>query len=249
MSVVPHPVRRPAPEAEPARNQRLGGQVAIALAVALVGFLLAVQLGTPGGAIGQRLAIEREADLVRILSDLSGRSDRLLEQIVELRVQLASAAGSAAQEEILIENARGELDALRVLLGIVPVEGEGIVITIEDPIASVGPDVIVDTLQELRDAGAEAIEINRVRVVASTAIAGETGALRAGGTPISAPYRIRAIGAQETLAEAMRIPGGVADSIRSRAGATILIEPEDRIRISSLHRVPTFTYARPVDRR
>lgn len=249
MSVLQHPARRDEPG--PGRRPRAAGHVAMAITVALVGFLLATQLRSvpPSGAIGERLAIERETDLVRILSDLSARSDQLLEEIIELRVQLAAAAGSAAQDEILIENARGELRSLQILLGIVPVEGQGIVITIRDPLRSVGAEVLVDTIQELRDAGAEALELNGVRVVASTAIAGTPGDLAAGGEPIAPPFRIAAVGARQTLAEAMRIPGGIADSIRSRPGAAIDIAERETVRITSLHRIPTFTYARPSDRR
>lgn len=241
---------RAVPRGAPRTAARRGrpGHVAIAMTVALLGFLFATQLRVEEG-IGERLAIEREEDLARILADLSSRSDQLLEEIVDLRVQLAEAAGSAEQEEVLIRNARGELEAIQVLLGTVPVQGEGIAVTIADPASAVGPEAIVDVLQELRDAGAEAIEVNRVRVVASTALGGPAGDLRIGGRPIRAPYRIFAIGGASTLAEAMRIPGGVVDSISSRDGAAIDIGRRSRIRIASLQALPRFTYARPSERR
>lgn len=231
-----------------ARLRPRAGQAAIAFTVALLGFLLATQLQVREG-IGQRLAIEREEDLARILADLSTRSDQLAEEIVELRIQLAAAAGSAEQEQVLLDNSRRELDAIQILLGAVPVDGEGVLVLIDDPLGSVGPDALVDVLQELRDAGAEAIEIDGVRAVASTAVAGRPRALRLGGHRIRTPYRVVAIGGGTTLAEALRIPGGVVDSIEAHAGATIRVSPRERIRIASLQRVPTFTYARPSERR
>lgn len=236
-----------APTPRPAR-MGAGGHVAIALAVALLGFLLATQLRVQE-SLGERLAIERESDLARILSDLTARSDALLEEIVELRVRLAETRGSAAQEEVLLRNAREELDAVRILLGAVAVEGEGVTITIDDPDAALGPDVLLDVIQELRDAGAEAIEVNRVRVVAQTSFSGEPGAVRAGDRPLRRPYLVRAIGARATLAEAMRIPGGVVDSIESRPGASVRVREVARLRIAALHRPRPFSYARATTRR
>jgi uncharacterized protein YlxW (UPF0749 family) len=232
----------------PTVASRWRGQAAIAVAVALVGFLLAVQLRTQQ-SLGQRLGVEREADLAQLLSDLGQRSDQVLEQIVDLRVRLATQAGSAQQERVLLENARGQLAGLEVLLGLVPVRGPGVVLTITDPQGTVGPEVLLDAVQELRDAGAEAIDIDGRRVVAQTAVAGEAGGLVVGGRRVRAPYRVVAIGDPETLAEAMRIPGGVVDAVTSRPGAAVRVVESRLLRISSLHAPPRLTYARPVQRR
>ena len=218
------------------------GQIALALVVAVVGFLLVTQFRETR-SLETRLAVEREADLTQLLSDLSDRSDQLQEEITDLRLRLATAASASEREKVLIESARQELDGLRILLGIVPVVGEGIEITISDPDSQVGPDLLVDTIQELRDAGAEAIEVNGRRVVASTAFTGAPGALRVDGQAVSASLRIIAIGARDTLGEALRIAGGVEDTVLARRGASIRIVPRTRIRISSLHPLPRFTYA------
>lgn len=225
-----------------ARRRVPPGQIALAAVVAVVGFLLATQF-RESRTLQTRLALEREADLAQLLSDLSARSDRLQDEIVRLRVRLASAASSSERERVLIESARQELDSMRVLLGIVPVTGEGIEVTIADPHAQFGPDLLVDSIQELRDAGAEAIEVNGRRVVASTAFTGSPGALRVDGAGITAPLRILAIGARDTLAEALRIAGGVRDTVLARRGAGIRLLTRPRIRISSLHPLPRFSYA------
>jgi uncharacterized protein YlxW (UPF0749 family) len=237
--VTPHD-SDPATE-PPGRRPR---QVGIAIAVALLGFLLATQLQSRPG-IATRLAAEREADLTRLLSDLQERSDQLVGEIVDLRVKLANASNSQEQERALLANARQQLDSLRILLGLVAVEGEGIRITIGDPEGAVGPDLIVDAVQELRDAGAEAIDVNGVRVVASTGFGGRAGAIVSGSRPIRAPFVITAIGARATLEAAMRIPGGVIDAVRSRAGAQATVEPGRDLRISSLRPPPRFAYATP----
>ncbi|MBI4728436.1 MAG: DUF881 domain-containing protein [Acidobacteria bacterium] len=245
MTETPTPPGRPQPS-RPARS-RVAGHATIAAAVALLGFLLATQLQVRQG-LGQRLASEREVDLVRILGDLSARSDDLLEEIVGLRLQLAEAAGSTERAEVLARTARQELTTLEILLGTIPVEGPGIRLVITDPQGAVGPDVLLDVLQELRDAGAEAVQINDLRAVASTALSGQPGHLLAAGQPILAPYVILAIGGGDTLAEAMRIPGGVVDSVESRPGAHVSLRALGRLRIGVLRRTPTFSYARPEQR-
>ncbi len=218
------------------------GQIALAMVVAVIGFLLVTQF-RENRTLQSRLSFEREADLTQLLSDLGDRSQELQEEIVDLRVQLAAAASASDREKVLIENARQELDGMRILLGIVPVEGEGVEISISDPDAQVGPDLLVDIIQELRDAGAEAIEVNGRRVVASTAFTGAPGALGVDGHAVSAPLRIAAIGARETLAEALRIAGGVQDAVLAQRGASIRIVTRPKLRISSLHPLPKFSYA------
>lgn len=226
----------------------LRGHVAIAVTVALLGFLLAIQLRSQQG-LADRLAVEREEDLGQILTELTARSDRLLEEIVDLRVRLAQTSGSEERERALVDAAREQLRALQVLLGVVPVRGPGIAMTVADPESTVGPDVLLDAVQELRDAGAEAIEVNGVRVVVSTAFSGEPGALTAGGSRLTAPYAIEAIGAPTVLAEAMRIPGGVVDALAARQGASVRIEEGSSVSILSVSTLPAFRHATPSPRR
>src|SRR5713101_496133 len=155
---------------------RSRGQIAIALTLALLGFLLATQLRAQQG-LAQRLSIERESDLGQILTQLTDRSDQLSSEIVDLRVKLAQASGTQAQQHALIDDARQQLQALQIVLGLVPVKGPGIDMVSSDPQGAIGPDVLLDTVQELRDAGAEAIEISGVRIVASTSFTGSPQAI------------------------------------------------------------------------
>jgi uncharacterized protein YlxW (UPF0749 family) len=218
------------------------GRIAVAIVVAVIGFLFVTQF-RENRTLQSRLSFEREADLTQLLSDLGTRSAELSSEIADLRVQLAAAATAGEREKVLIENARRELDGMRILLGLVAVEGEGVEISISDQDDQVGPDLLVDIIQELRDAGAEAIEVNGRRVVASTAFTGAPGALFVDGSAVAAPLRVAAIGARDTLAEALRIAGGVQDAVLARRGASIRIATRPKLRISSLHPLPKFSYA------
>ncbi len=215
---------------------------ALALVAALLGFLLATQFQAREG-LRNRLAGEREEDLAQILADLGAASDRIQDEIVEIRIRLQGVRGSAEQERVLIEDAESRLDAVRILLGLVPVKGQGIVATISDPQGAVGPEVLLDAVQELRDAGAEAIEVNQVRIVASSAFQGTPGSVSISGRQINGPFEIVAVGGRDTLEEALRIPGGLADSVDVIQGASISIQQRDALKIASLHPAPRFTYA------
>ena len=224
------------------------GQIAIALTLTLLGFLLATQLRSQQG-LAQRLSIERESDLGQILTQLTDRSDQLLSEIVDLRVKLAQASGTQAQQHALIDDARQQLQALQILLGLVPVKGPGIVMVFSDPGGTVGPDVLLDAVQELRDVGAEAIEVSGVRAVASTSFTGSPRSILVNRQPVSAPYEVTAIGPASTLAEAMRIPGGVVDSLAAHSGASVRITEEGSVSILHVAALPQFVHARPTARR
>lgn len=239
----------PETETKPAaRRARPRGQVAIALTLAILGFLLATQLRAQQG-LTQRLSIERESDLGQLLTELTDRSDQLQSEIIDLRVKIAQASGSQAQQAALITDARQQLQALQILLGLVPVRGGGIVMTFYDPQGTIGPDVLLDTVEELRDAGAEAIEVAGVRVVASTSFTGDASAIVVSGHAARAPYVVQAIGPAATLAAAMRIPGGVVDSLASRAGSSVRITEEGSVSILQVSALPEFVHARPRARR
>ncbi|MFA5889455.1 MAG: DUF881 domain-containing protein [Actinomycetota bacterium] len=224
------------------------GHVVIAITVAILGFLLATQLRAQQD-LPERLKIERESDLGQILAQLTTRNDLLEEEILNLRVRLADVSGSAEQRRALLDEATARMNALRVMLGIAAVKGPGIVMTVEDPQGTVGPEVLLDAVQELRDAGAEAIEVGMVRVVAATSFAGNPGEITVGSRSLTPPYVVRAVGASATLAEAMRIPGGFQDSLTARAGASVRILRSSSVSILSTSTTPAFTYAQPRARR
>ena len=84
------------------------------------------------------------------------------------------------------------------------------------------------------------VQIGDVRVVASTSITtGPGGELLVDGTPVPAPYTLRAIGDPAVMEPALRIPGGAADSV-SGDGGTLAATAEDEVRIDA-----TVTLSRP----
>jgi uncharacterized protein YlxW (UPF0749 family) len=224
-------------------------QVVAALLCGVLGFAAAVQVRSTQDA---GLSGLRQTDLVRILDDVSERSARLQAEARELEETRDRVTGD--DDQAALQEARDRARVLGILAGTLPARGPGIRLTITDPEGQVGSDVLIDTLQELRDAGAEAVEISSVdgpavRVVASTSFvdAGEPGSgagVEVDGTVLRPPYRFVVIGEPGTLATALEIPGGVLEVLDQR-GAQGVVTQEQAVEISSLRVAASPRYARP----
>ena len=221
-------------------------RVAIAFASALLGFLLVVQ-GRSGDGLGERLEAEREEDLARILADLSTQSDRLQTEIARLQLQLQAFRSSAERERLALRSLRERLATLQVLAGTVAVRGQGVRVTVSDPYRRVTQDQLVDTVQELRDAGAEAIAVSGVRLVASSAVTTRGGRLFVDGRALTAPYRIEAVGSAATMAEALDIPGGAVDTLESLPRVDVLVEQLAEVVVPARARPQRFVHGTPVE--
>ncbi|MGD9957148.1 MAG: DUF881 domain-containing protein [Candidatus Nanopelagicales bacterium] len=210
--------------------------------------LLFVALGFAGVAATQSssasglLATAREDEVVRVLDDLTERQARL--QAEQRALEAARDRLLSGSEEQRLAASRARADALAILAGTVPATGTGIRITLQDGGGAIGSAVLLDAVQELRDAGAEAIQIGTVRVVASTWFEDAPTGVSVSGTVLASPYRILVIGDPSTLATALEIPGGVADTVRT-AGGRIEVVQDEAVVISALQPLSTPQYARP----
>lgn len=223
----------------------LAGRAIVVLVTALVGFLLASQLRGAEPA-ERRLETESEGDLARILADLSGEADALRDEIGTLRLQLAELERSSRDETAANRAASEQLTALQVLAATVPVTGPGVTVEVADPDGAVGYEHLIDVVQELRDAGAEAIAVNGRRVGATSSFAEQEGRVSLDGTQIGPPYRIAAIGPAETLEGGLQIPGGALDTLTSLKGVKATVVRAAKVDLPALVEAPTFDVARPV---
>lgn len=217
----------------------------VALLLAALGFAAAVQVRST--QVDGVLATARPEDLVQILDDLSGRSARLRQEVTDLtaaRERLTSADGDAAA----LAEAQRRTQLLGVLAGVTPASGPGVTLRVDDPDGTVRAEVLLDALEELRDAGAEAVQLAGtgavVRVVAGTSFVDAAGGVAVDGTLLRPPYTFTVIGEAGTLASSLAIPGGVVDTV-ARVGGTAVVTREDRLEVAALRPLATPRYARP----
>jgi uncharacterized protein YlxW (UPF0749 family) len=219
-------------------------QLAAALLCGILAFALVTQAHSASRSAG--ITATRPQDLLTILADLQSRAERLRSQVGDLQVTEARLANGSATTSEAVAEARRRVQTLGILTGTVAARGPGVTVQIEDPQLSVRGDVLVDAVEELRDAGAEALQLGSVRVVASTAIVDAPGGgLLVDGTTLRPPYRLLAIGDARTLSSALAIPGGVVDTVATSRGAKAVVTPEATVAVTALRRLTTPRYARP----
>ncbi|BBY83618.1 DUF881 domain-containing protein [Mycolicibacterium pulveris] len=228
------------------RSQLVFGALGVLLCV-LLGIAIVTQVRQTES--GDSLETARPADLLVLLDSLQQREAALNTEVAELQRTVAELEASGDSDQAAIENAQARLAALSIMIGTVPATGPGVTLTITDTTPGVPAETLLDVINELRNAGAEAMEIRggqaAVRVGVDTWVAGAPGALVIDNVTLHPPYTVVAIGDPPTLAAAMNIPGGAKDSIE-RVGGTMTVQQADRVDVTALRQPKPRQYAQPV---
>ncbi|MFG2334803.1 DUF881 domain-containing protein [Streptomyces sp. NPDC048604] len=247
------PVAPDAPQAKPEQTgrQRLAAglwpprfsraQLIVALLLFVLGLGLAIQVRSTSDNSALRGA--RQEDLVRILDELDDRTQRLEDEKTRLESQRQELESSSDQAEEARKQTREKERQLGILAGTVAAEGPGITLTVTDGAGAVESDMLLDAIQELRAAGAEAIQVNDVRVVADSYFSGGDGDIEVDGKKITAPYVFKVIGKPEDLEPALNIPGGVVQTLEKEQ-ASASVTRSSKIVVDALRPAERPDYAR-----
>ena len=189
---------------------RRGGWL-IALVCVLIGFMVAVQFRTAQDAQGS-LSQQRIEEISDRLLQTEHERDELSEELHKM--QTAAASTDNQQDK----------DLLRYRAALVPLEGEGVIVRMDDStkpakagenpnLYVIHDDDLLRVVNELRAAGAEAIAINGQRLTGTSEIRCAGPTLSVNNVRSSAPFEIRAIGDKKSLENALRMRGGVAETL------------------------------------
>lgn len=170
----------------------------------VIGLLLVGQLRSQARPVD--LSSLSAQELSTLIETLNTKNVELADGLADLRedireyerAQLEGQSDLAITEETLLR--------ISAFGGLVPVRGQGIRIEIE---GAFDPTAVNDLINELRNAGAEAIAIDDVRVTARTVAVLGTSAIELDGVPIGSRFVIRAIGSPDGLQSAIERPGGI----------------------------------------
>lgn len=236
----PQPERAPQPTADgrsiladflrPSR-----GQLTVALILLLTALLIVLTLRSQ--AAQPSYANLRRTELIQLLDNLSAETRRLESDIRGLQTTRDELASGAEGADAARAEANRRLDELQIIAGTVPVHGAGVRIIIEDPENKVSPELLLDALEELRDAGAEVIEIgDTIRVTNSTWLGLDAdGRVVADEIVITAPIILDVIGDPATLEAGARFRGGLVSEIEgARVGGMVSIEQRARVDIDAV---------------
>ncbi|MFB6815881.1 DUF881 domain-containing protein [Streptomyces sp. NPDC056347] len=216
-------------------------QLTVAVLLFVLGLGLAIQVRSTSDNSALRGA--RQEDLVRILDELDDRTQRLEDEKQRLAAQRTELENSSDQAEEARKQTVEKERQLGILAGTVAAHGPGITLTVHDPGDGVKADMLLDALQELRAAGAEAIEVNGVRVVANTYFSGDGGNVSVDDRKITEPYVFKVIGKPQDLEPALNIPGGVVQTLEKEQ-ATVQVAQADDIVVDALRPAEQPDYAR-----
>lgn len=221
------------------------GQAIVAVVLALVACTAVVQVRVNRADDGYQNA--RREDLIAILDGLNQNNRRLESEITELEERKNTLSSSADKAQTAREQAEQQVRTLGILAGTLPAQGPGVRITLNDPEGKMTSGNLLDAIEELRDAGAEAIQINgSVRVVASTDLTDDAPGVRVDGEKLVSPYVIEAIGESHNLAEAANFPGGLVSEVTGpQIGGTAEVTELRQLTVSALHAPEEHRYARP----
>ena len=221
------------------------GQVIAAVMLFVVGLAGVMQIRI--NTTDDTYTTARREDLIQLLDGLGAESRRLESEIAELEQTRTELQSGADTQRVAREEAEKRLTELSILAGTVPAEGTGIRMRIADPNAKVDAAVLLDAVEEMRDAGAEVIEVNdTIRVVGSSWFGTDAQGLVIDSKPVNRPITFEVIGDPHSLEEAARFRGGIVSEITGpKIGGQVQIDRLDRVVIESLHATSENQYARP----
>ncbi|HEY6594508.1 MAG TPA: DUF881 domain-containing protein [Asanoa sp.] len=234
--------------AGPDRRRTGSASVVIGLLLALLGFTLVVQLR--GDSLDSDLAAMREDDLVRLQSDLTAQEDRLQKEINDLEARQRQLQSGAEGRQAALGEATKRADELAILAGTVAATGPGIEVRMIGGKDGIKASDVLNAVEELRGAGAEAMQIaggdgTAVRIVASTAFVDADGGIQVGTARLAGPYTLTVVGSSRDMRVALEIPDGLVASVRNDGG-NVTIDERDTVEVSALSAPVALEHARPV---
>ena len=199
-----------------AQAQRL---IVVSLIAVALGFLLVVQLRSQA-VVARSLAAQDDTSVALLINDLNRANNQLIQQGAALSQQEAQLRQALTAGGADIQAIQKEFVTLREVNGEVPVHGPGLQIRIEGTILDFE---LQDALNNLRNAGAEAIALNGYRIVGSTPVQSHGDNLLINGHAVHSPLSLLVIGDPEQLSPAADLS---ASSLQTRVQVGIQRQTE-----------------------
>jgi uncharacterized protein YlxW (UPF0749 family) len=223
-------------------------QLTLTVTFASLGLLLSFQFKTHM-AMDNDLNSQNNDTLAAIAKNLNTKYYELIQEVWDLRTQQKLMVQSADQDKTILEAMTREQQKLDIALGTTQAEGPGLIITIpENNLNYFSFLDLIDIINELWNAGAEAISINDLRITNSTSITPLDElqiTIAVNDKKLSFPYIIKAIGEPSNLEKGISIPSGIIDGLRTVRKIPLEIKQIDKLVLTSTAS-PYFKYAKAV---
>lgn len=182
------------------------GIIAVTLVAMFLGVLAVTQIAAQD-VYSRSLQLETPASLTTLIANLSERNNAIKDEILDLRHRTVTARDAIATGQGSLTEAEHQLGQLRVFAGMSAVSGAGITVRVE---GTFDERALSDLVNELRNAGAEAIAVNTARIGPRSWFgATPDRALTVDANSVRGPWLVRAIGSPEVMYVAMTRTGGI----------------------------------------
>jgi len=221
---------------------RRRSQLTIAAVAFVLGLLVVVQLRSQAGPSG--LAQLSSQDLTILVANLNAHNDQLRREGSTLDRELATLVQNRSRGDVSVDEISADLVRVRAYAGLDPVAGPGVTISISGPIDGSGVEELIN---ELRNAGAEAIAVGGVRVVTGVVVTGAPGEVQVAGSPVGADgFELEAIGAPDKLTGSLTRSGGVIAQLAATLPEVVVtVTPMDRLGLPATTRTLVPAHGRP----
>lgn len=208
----------------------------------ILGFMISVQLKTTQDTLKSSTQYQRIEKLSDMLLRTEQERDELKSEIVRLKND--ADVHSEFPEKV------------NLLAGTTAVKGPGVILSIEDSKKTISDtdntnlyiihdEDVLKVINELRAAGAEAIALNDQRLIATSEIRCAGPTISVNNTRVAAPFVIKAIGDAKNMEAAIKMRGGVAESL-SVWGIKLEIKQDNNIVIPAYKGATEFKYVTSV---
>ena len=218
------------------RDQWVIAGVTLILGILVVGQLRG-QAGVPGlaGLSAQEMGV--------LIANLNARNESLRNEIATLERQATDLTAARNSGEGAVEQLRSDLSRIRAWSGLTGLTGSGVTITVR---GLIGGDGVEDLVNELRNAGAEAISVEDIRLVPGIVVAVPPGRLSIENTALGEVFTIRAIGSSQILTGTLTRGGGViAQLATTYPDAQITVTPGEAVAVPATTRTLVPISGRP----
>jgi uncharacterized protein YlxW (UPF0749 family) len=197
--------------------------VAVAM---LIGMLAVGQLKSQARPI--EISRLSATELSTLIETLTARNRELRSGLADIRDQIRQYELSGPQSQSALQVSREDLRRITAFAGLAPVDGQGIVMNVSGSLDAIA---LNDLINELRNAGAEAIAVNDIRVTARSVAVEGPRAIELDGVEVGERFTLRAIGSPDGLLGAMERPGGIISQLKLFIKATIQIRQTESVEL------------------
>lgn len=231
------------------------GQISVAFVLFLLGLMISLQYKTIQYG-GSNVNVQRVEELTSQIKKLETDKKGLINQVNSLQSKLTDYENAASKVNAVTNALKEDNEKYKMIAGLEAVHGPGVIVTLNDSTKQVQPgdnvnnyiihdDDLLQVLNELRAAGAEALSINEERIIATSEVRCVGPTVDVNNSRFAVPFVVKAIGNPQTLQAALELKGGIVDALRYW-GIQVNIKTSNDITIPAYSGVIQFKYSKPV---